>query len=498
MLYTPVALHRRPRPRTEHRQWWRPMTHPVPQEPLRRYEDSVRWVESFIRPITGTAPQKTLAAWQADGPGRLARMETLLTSIGHPERCYQTLHVTGTSGKGSVCTYLGAVLRASGRRTGVHATPYLQTPVEKLQVDGRYAAPDELADLVDEFHALVPEGRAATDGLSYPALSVALTYLYFARKQVDVAVIEVSTGGRYDWTNTICPQVAVVTTVGPDHLTSLGPTLADVADHKAGIIKRGVPSVTGVHPPERVVIEQEADRQGSRLARLGVEFDFAVRRCSDSGTTFDFMANWAGGRSREGLETGMLGRYQAFNASLAVAALDAYGREQGAIDEDALRAGLRTARLPGRMELIQRGPDVLLDGAHNPEKAAALAASVAEIFPDRRLLLVVGALSTKDVSGILEPFAARTRQAIITIPHVLGKSGLDPDQMAKTAARLGIKSRVEPDPIAAVRAAMADAGPGDLVLITGSLYLVGEVRHLWVPDEQVLATGYSGGGSGQS
>jgi dihydrofolate synthase/folylpolyglutamate synthase len=452
------------------------------------YAAAVAWVESFIRPITGTAPPKTPADWLHDGPRRLQRIETLLAALGHPERRYLTLHVTGTSGKGSVCTYLGAVLRHAGYRTGVHTTPYLQVPMEKLQIDGRYAAPDEFVRLVRDFRARLPEGDAATEDLPYPALSVVLTHEYFARQRVDAAVVEVSTGGRYDWTNTIRPQVAVVTTVGPDHLNTLGPSLADVAWHKAGIIKPGAPSVTGVRPPERAVIEHEADQQGSPLRRLGVEFELDVRRCSESGTVFDYRT---ADRALTGLETGMLGRHQAFNAALAVAALEAFGAANGPISEAALREGLRSARLPGRMELIQRRPDVLLDGAHNPEKAAALAASLAEIFPSRRLVLVVGALSTKDVGAILAPFAAQTRQAIITMPHVLGKPGLDPERVAAAASDLGLPVRVEPSPADAIQAAMEAAGD-DLICVTGSLYLVGEVRRLWVPDERVLRTGMSG------
>jgi dihydrofolate synthase/folylpolyglutamate synthase len=457
----------------------------------RRYADAVHWVESFIRPITGSAPQKTREAWLAEGPARLERMRTLLRAIGDPQARYRTLHVTGTSGKGSICTYLGAVLRAAGHRVGVHATPYLQVPVEKLQVDGRYALPEEFAALIDDFRGMLPEGGAALDGLPYPALWVALTYLFFAQQEVDTAVIEVSTGGRYDWTNTLRSAVTTVSTVGPDHLTTLGPTLADVAFHKAGIIKPGVPSVTGVHLPERRYIEEEADTQGSRLRRLGVEFDFQVERCTAAGTRFDYTSDE---HAYCGLETGMLGRYQAFNASLAVAALEAFGREHGAVDEHALRQGLRDARLPGRMELIQRRPDVLLDGAHNPEKAAALAESLAEIFPDRRLILVVGALSTKDVVGILQPFVSRTQLAFVTVPHVLGKPSLDPAQLARAAADLGIPALHELDPRRAVQQAIAYAGPRDVVCVTGSLYLVGEVRRLWVPDDQVLASGYSSAG----
>ncbi len=467
------------------------MIRAVPAQDLRAYMDAVHWLESFIRPITGTAPQKTPESWRDDGPLRLARMQRLLDALGQPERAFRALHVTGTSGKGSVCTYLGAVLRTAGFRTGVHATPYLQTTVEKLELDGRFVQPGEFAELVTEFRALLARDAGLAAEMPYPALSVALTYLYFARQRVDMAVVEVSTGGRYDWTNTLQPIVSVVTTVGPDHLTALGPSLADVAFHKAGVIKAGVPAVTGVSGPELAVIEREAELQRSPLARLGHEFAFAVRSVSARGTVFDYRDNRMGGRQHDALETGMLGRYQAFNAALSVAALDAAAETRAAVSDEALRAGLRAARLPGRMELIQYNPDVVLDGAHNPQKAAALAASLAEIFPDRRLVLVLGALTTKDAAGIIAPFAGQTRQLIVTVPHVLGKTGADPERIVALARGLGFPARSEAAPTAAIRLALSEARGDDLVCVTGSLYLVGEVRRLWVPDEAILASGTS-------
>src|SRR5579883_1902584 len=400
----------------------------------RRYAAAIAWVESFIRPITGTAPPRTPADWEAERPSRLERLDAVLDRLGHPERRYRTFHVTGTSGKGSVCTFLGSVLRAAGYRTGVHATPYLQTPVEKLQVDGRYAPAGDVADLVEAFRSVMPPDRDHGLDLPYPALWVALTYLYFARRRVDVGVIEVSTGGRFDWTNTITPEVAVITTVGPDHLGALGPTLADVAYHKAGIIKQGRPSVTGVQPPELAIVEAEAHRRCSELRRFGHEFGIEVRSCTDAGTVFDY---FAGERRREGLEIHMLGRHQAFNAALAVAALDAWSERNAAIPEEALRAGLRDAFFAGRMELIQRAPDVLLDGAHNPQKAAALAAALAEIFPERRLIVVLGALSNKDAAGIIRPLAQQARQFVVTAPHVLGKPAAEPERIAAQARALG-------------------------------------------------------------
>lgn len=464
-------------------------------EERRAYVDAVQWVEAFIRPITGTAPPKTPAIWTSEGPARLARIERLLALLGDPQQRFTALHVTGTSGKGSVCTFLGAVLRAAGYRVGVHTTPYLQEPVEKLQIDGRYAGPRAFAALVQAFRAAVAPAPAALDALPYPALWVALTYLFFVQERVDLAVIEASAGGRYDWTNTLQPAVSVITTVGPDHLATLGPALADIAYHKAGVIKAGVPAVTGVEPPERRVLEHEAAHRGSPLARLGDEFRLDVRECTERGTVFDYVS---AARTYKRLETAMLGRYQAFNAALAVAALVAFDDGLGRVDEAALREGLRLARLPGRMELIQRDPDVLLDGAHNPQKAAALAASLAEIFPGRPLVLVAGALTTKDASAILAPFAGRTRLAIVTAPHVLGKTAADPALMASTAAALGVEARAEPEPAAALRLALALARRGDLICVTGSLYLVGEVRRLWIADEAVLATGLSVPGAAAS
>jgi dihydrofolate synthase/folylpolyglutamate synthase len=463
----------------------------IPESERRAYDEAVRWLEQFIRPITGTAPQKTPASWQTEGPQRLARMERLLAAVGHPERGFRALHVTGTSGKGSVCTFLGAILRAAGYRVGVHATPYLQVTVEKLQIDGRYASAGAFAAVVDEFRRLLQTDADAALDMPYPALSVALTYLYFAREHADPAVIEVSTGGRYDWTNTLQPLLSVVTTVGPDHLTALGPTLADVAFHKAGVIKPGVPAVTGVLGPELAVVEREAECKGSPLVRLDHEFSYEVRRCTDRGTMFDYQTLRPSLPRRSGLETGLLGRHQAFNAALSIAALDAAAGALGPLPDDALREGLRAAHIPGRMELIQRRPDVLLDGAHNPQKAAALAASLTEIFPDRRLVLVVGALTTKDATGILAPFVRQTRELIVTVPHVLGKTGADPERFAAQARALGVAALSEPDPAAAIRLALARAGDRDLVCVTGSLYLVGEVRRLWVPDELVLASGSS-------
>ena len=465
-------------------------------EDLRAFERESSWLEGFIRPISGAAPQKTLAGWAEDGPQRLARMRDLLRVLQEPQDRFQTLHVVGTSGKGSVCTFLGAALRAAGLRTGVHTTPYLQTPVEKLQVDGRYSSPREFVALVEHFRALLGAGEvgvapAAFEGLAYPAIWVALTYLYFAMQRVDVAVIEASTGGRWDWTNTLRPEVAIVTTVGPDHLTTLGPTLADIAVHKAGAVKPGVPAVTGVALPERLTVEREAATQRAPLYRLGVEFAVSNVRCSVEGTRFDYIDHLDPVGNLLDVQMAMLGRHQATNAALAIAALRQYAVRNGQPDEAAIRAGLGLARIPGRMELMQHDPDVLLDGAHNPEKAAALAASLAELFPDRRLIVVLGALSTKDATGILAPLAGQARLAIVTAPHVLGKPSADPARIARDAAALGIPTIDGGAPATALDLALEHARPDDVVVVTGSLYLVGEVRRQWVTDETVLTTGLS-------
>jgi dihydrofolate synthase / folylpolyglutamate synthase len=438
-----------------------------------RYRAAISWLEAFIRE-----------------PG-LERMRYLLRRLENPQDAYPTVHVGGTSGKGSTTTLIGETLRRSGFRVGIHTTPYLQTPLEKILVDDRYLAPGVWADLVDELkpHADVMARDSRFGPLNYGELSVALTYLAFARARVDWGVIEVGMGGRLDFTNVITPRVAVITTVSYDHLKSLGPTLADIASHKAGIIKPGRPAVIGVTTPEALgVIEDEARRAGASLIRLGQELRFQVGVVSRHGTTFDCQTPWNDYRD---LRVGLLGEHQAHNAALAVGALDSLRAEGVRVTEEDIRLGLANARFPGRLELVQEEPSVILDGAHNPEKAIALGRALDHLFPDQRRLLVLGVLESKDVQAMIESLALSADDVIATEASVTGKVAVPAGYLANRVRQAGKSAEAIANPIEAIDIALSRARPGDLVIVTGSLYLVGKVRERWAPTAQVVATGQS-------
>lgn len=518
---------------------------------LSSFRAAVAFTETLIGP-THASGIRARAEQIALGEQRLARTRRLLELLGNPERAYPIVHVGGTSGKGSTATLLGGMLRAAGYRTGVHTSPYLQSPVEKIEVDGAFISPDAFVALVDACRPAIE--RMAGEALgapTYTELWAALPLLHFAREGVDVAVVEVSAGGRFDATNVVSPVVSVITTVGYDHMQSLGGHITDIAWHKAGIIKPGVPAVTGVHQPEALaVIEDEAARQGAPLRAIAEGRDYVVDEVSLSGTTFHLLDDVLEPldeyerrvlRLRFGLGTGrtrtlgevaerfglthervrqietralrklresssgsppqsqrqrqgdayrvrLLGRHQASNAALALAALDASGMR---VPFEARRAGLAWARIAGRLESIQEPagtrPRVLLDGAHNGEKAAVLAAALGDLFPETRIFMVLGVIQGKALHHVVEPLAPLAARVIATECGIPGKPATPAAEIASVIERLGVPVTVERVPEAAIERTLDLAGPRDLVCVTGSLYLVGRARERWIPESRMLS-----------
>src|SRR5579859_7479594 len=224
---------------------------PRPDVDLARFRDAVAFTESLIGPLPMTPAARTRSEMAAIGELRLRRVRRLLELLGNPERQFRVLHIGGTSGKGSTATLLASMLRAAGYRVGLHTSPYLQSAIEKLEADGRLIGPDDFADLVEACKPAIMRMAADPDGApTYIELWAALPLLFFARAGVEYGVVEVSAGGRFDGTNVVSPVVSVITTVGYDHMQSLGRHLTDIAWHKAGIIKEGIPAVTGAIQPE--------------------------------------------------------------------------------------------------------------------------------------------------------------------------------------------------------------------------------------------------------
>lgn len=444
------------------------------------YNQAVAYCESLLHPHTEQLGGKLL-------PLHFERMGYFLAQLGHPEKRFRTVHVAGTSGKGSTTTMIGAILQAAGMRTGVHCTPYLQTPAERLQVDGLNASPAEFARLVDEMRPAIRhmQRQSPFRDISYREIAVAQAFRYFAQSAVEIAAVETGMGGRFDYTNHIQPLVSAIVTVDYDHLATLGPTLANIAWHKAGIIKQGVPVVSGVSQQIACqVIEEEAALKRSPLARLGREITYHVHSVTANGSVFDYSSSHG---PMPGLEIGLLGRHQVLNASVAVGVVE-YLREAGLpISDEAIRSGLRQARMPGRLEIVQREPTVVLDGAHNPEKMHSLAVALHDIFQDRPPILVVGVLAAKQVDEILAEVVPLARRVVVTSPTVRDKPAVALDRLAATCRRLGGDVVVEPDERSAVERAKDLAGKDGLVCVTGSLYMVGQVREMWIPAAAIIS-----------
>jgi len=408
----------------------------------------------------------------------LERTQELLCRLGRPDRrCGRIVHVTGTSGKGSVAALVESGLRAAGFRVGLYTSPSLERFTDRYQVNRQDIGDAELAELVALVRSHV-EAMVA-DGWEQPTefeVTTVVGFVFYARRQVDWLVLEVGVGGRFDATNAIDNAVvACITNIGLDHTDWLGNTEERIAWEKAGIIKPAVPCVTGTeHPGALEVIRAEALSQDSVLIEVRPH-DHRVVEFGPEGQVVDLLG--ARGWYR-GVRLPLLGEHQAANASVALRVLELCG-----VAEFAVRAGFARVSWPGRMELLrgQGTAIVLLDAAHNPAKCRALAEAVRQYFPGYRVTLVFGALADKNVEAMAEPLLALAETIWVATPE--SPRRLPAQSLAEVCRRLGRADvAVEPDVAGAVDKALAAAGESGLVVITGSFYTVGPARrHLLAP-----------------
>lgn len=405
----------------------------------------------------------------------LEPMKALLAELGDPHTKYLCVHVAGTNGKGSVCALLDRILRAQGYRTGRYTSPHLVRFNERIQIDGAPIGDGELLALIDEVEraAAALPAKGLRD-VTFFEFTTAIAYLHFARAGVGIAVIETGMGGRLDATNVIHPAVSVITSIGFDHMAYLGDTLEKIAAEKAGIIKPGRPVVIGSLPEEAAaVIAARAAAVGAPLIVASDQVSVAVRSVSLHGQSLDVSSEQAGyGR----ISMRLPGLHQAGNAAVAVAVAECLDGMGVALGEAAIRTGLAEAEWPARGQLLAEDPPTILDGAHNPEAAAALVAWLKKAAGRKPLGLVVGFLSDKDPAAFLKHFGARV-QRVWVVP-IQSERAMPVEEVVARLAR--------PSGVAAV-ASLAEgleqarawaAAEGGVVVITGSLYLAGEVLAL--------------------
>ena len=403
---------------------------------------------------------------------KLDRMAALLRELGEPHRAYPTIHVGGTSGKSSTSAMIAAALQAAGKRTGLHIKPHLHSVTERAQIDGAPVSEERFAQLLREMMPAIERTTAAHGRPTYYETLLALAFTYFARERVAVAVIEVGLGGRLDGTNVIVPAVAAITSVGYDHTDVLGNTLAAIAQEKAGVAKFGVPLVVGNVPAEAAItIERHAASAGAPVFRAG---DYgAVENARDEETmqAFDIRTP----HERYAIRTRALGRFQRDNALTAVTVLEqlpAAIRTNAAAVED----GFARLAIPGRMEVFAGGPVVVFDVAHNVEKAEHLVTALRERFGHRRIHYVVAIGESKDARGVVEALMVPGATFCFTAFSVPGRQSLKTARLSAAADSLGIHGRSIENPLEALRAVMRDAAPDDAIVVTGSTFVVAEVR----------------------
>lgn len=424
--------------------------------------------------------EKTPAVSYAAANFDLRRMEALLGRLGNPHLGRPTVHIAGTKGKGSTAALVASVLQAAGYGAGLFTSPHLHTFRERIRISGQLIAPDEVARLTAEMQPQVEAVNAAGEHgrLTTFELITALAFLHFQRQQAEVQVIETGLGGRLDATNVVAPTVSVITSISYDHMAILGSTLAQIATEKAGIIKAGRPVVSAPQEEEAAaVIAAVCAEKGAKLTQVGRDVVWTKDKVAPPSNL-----SKPGGQSlvvmgRFGeypVWIPLLGEHQLENAAVAVAVLEVL-KEQGLVwNPEALRQGLAQVSWPGRLEVLGRAPWLVVDGAHNGESARALVAALKQNFHFERVILLFGASADKDVAAMAAELAALRPQVIATAASHPRSASAEAVAQAFVVQGLAVEavSRVSE----ALSRARAGAGPGDLIIATGSLFLVAEVR----------------------
>jgi dihydrofolate synthase/folylpolyglutamate synthase len=404
----------------------------------------------------------------------LSRIRAVAELLDNPQLQYPSVHVTGTNGKTSTVRLISRILCAHGVSAGRYTSPHLAEVTERLGLCDDDIEEDEFAETYGHLLPVLEQVDAREERVTYFEALTALAYLWFADKPVDVGVFEVGMGGEWDATNLVRGDVTVFCSIDLDH-RELGSTIDEVAREKAGIIKEGstvvVQDPTG---PTMAAVEARAATAGASVVVLGRDFWLDGPLPAVGGQ--QLMVRTEHGEYRD-LSLPLHGAHQALNAVAAIAASEALlGRE---LSQEALRQALAGASSPGRLEVVGRHPLVVLDGAHNPHAARALASALADAFTWQRLHLVIGVLDRKDLDGIVEPLALRAHVAYAC--RNSNEHARPAEEVAAACDRAGVPATSHDDVNAAIDAAEAAAGPDDVILVTGSLYTVADARPRYVP-----------------
>ncbi len=429
------------------------------------YQSALDYIFSYVD------YSKTHAANLAPENFDLRRMFDLLERLKNPHTTYPSIHIAGTKGKGSTAAFCSSALNSAGYKTGLYTSPHLEDFSERIRING---IPVRQGDVVELLERIKPHIESVP-GISTFEIMTALAFCHFADEHVDVAVLEVGLGGRLDATNVIVPLVSVITSISMDHVPILGSNIAAIAAEKAGIIKPGIPVVTAPQRPEALrTILQIADERRVPVQVVGNDVEFRAVSHSFDSQSFEI-------RTRKSLwhelSTPLLGAHQVENAATAWTALQEVRRKGLVISEADIRRGFSEVRWPGRFEFLRREPYVVLDAAHNEDSARRLVETLDAYFSGRRMTVIIGASGDKAVEAFLRAMKPRVTRLIVTRSE--HPRAMSPGILGQIAVDLGMEPVVTENIEAAMRSGLNGLGPEDVVLVTGSVFVVGAARAVW-------------------
>lgn len=407
----------------------------------------------------------------------LTRMNRLLSALGHPQKQFRSVHIAGTKGKGSTAAMLAAMLANSDLKVGLYTSPHLMNIRERVQINDEMISEADMTRLMSKIAKVIK--KLPKNEPTFFEIITALGFLHFAEQQVDIAVVETGLGGRLDSTNVLKPAVCAITSISYDHVAQLGNTLAKIAEEKAGIFKAGVPAVTVPQADEaRKVLAEVARKVGAPLMVTGKDIEFSYRfessRTNGPQTRVSLTTNSC---RFEHLAVPLPGDHQAVNCGLALSIM-AILKDRGLpIDDQKAIEGLAKARLPGRMEVINESPRILVDGAHNAASVEALMRAIGQNIPYDSMVVIFGARTDKDIPGMLRHIQLGADKVIFTSAG--SPKAADPvDLAAEYAEQCGKMAQVANTLEEALDIAERAVTREDIVCITGSFYLVGKAKEL--------------------
>ncbi|MDB5335674.1 MAG: FolC bifunctional protein [Planctomycetaceae bacterium] len=418
------------------------------------------------------------------GDFKLNRMRGLLETIGNPQERIPAVHIAGTKGKGSTAVMIASILQAAGYRVGLFTSPHISKFEERMTVNGIQPSETEIVALVNELLEPVGQLDQELGGMSptYFEITTAMAWQFFAQQQADIVVLEVGLGGRLDATNVCKPEVCVITSISRDHTHLLGSEFHQIAREKAGIVKTGVPVISGVvNSPAQEVIAEVCQQRDAPLSQLNRDFHYRHAREPDAQAIGGRVTVRAARQSFDDLPLPLIGEHQAHNATLAVMAISELADRGWKINIDAIRFGLEQVQWPARIEVVGQNPLVIVDAAHNWASISALIQTLDEHFPEKSRIAIFAATRDKDVQGMLRQLLPRFDTVILTCYQSNPRSVPVEQLFAMTRTVSDRHVHLARDPQSAWNMARKLAGPQDLICITGSFFIAAEVREL-LPD----------------